>query len=99
MDGDGEIRITVKKEKEDIVFVVADNGCGMKEDIVERILAGESVSKGKGGVGLQNVQERLQLVFGEEYGLSLSSELDEGTEVCIRIPAVKREELAERGLE
>ena len=50
MDGDGEIRITVKKEKEDIVFVVADNGCGMTKDIVERILAGESVSKGKGGV-------------------------------------------------
>lgn len=99
MDGDGEIRITVKIEKGEILFCIADNGCGMTEDVVERIMAGESFSKGKGGVGLQNVQERLRLVFGEGYGLSLSSEPDEGTEVFIRIPAVRYEELAERGLE
>ncbi|MBR5816470.1 MAG: sensor histidine kinase, partial [Anaerotignum sp.] len=99
MDGDGEIRITVKKDGETILFSVMDNGCGMTEDIVERIMAGEKVSKGKGGVGLQNVQERLQLVFGNEYGMTISSEPDEGTEVLIRIPAVSWVELAERGLD
>ena len=99
MDGDGEIQIAVRKEGETIFFTVKDNGCGMTEDIVARIMAGERVSKGKGGVGLQNVQERLHLVFGGEYGMTISSEPDEGTEVSIRIPAVSLEELAERGLD
>lgn len=99
MDGDGEIQIAVRKEGETIVFTVKDNGCGMTGDIVARIMAGERVSKGKGGVGLQNVQERLHLVFGGEYGMTISSEPDEGTEVSIRIPAVSLEELAERGLD
>lgn len=99
MDGDGEIQITARKEGEEILFIVKDNGCGMTEDIVERIMKGEKVSKGKGGVGLQNVQERLQLVFGEFYGITITSEPDEGTEVLIRIPAVSVEELVERGLD
>lgn len=99
MDGDGEISVSVQKDGTDILFTVSDNGCGMTEDILERLLAGESVSKGKGGVGLQNVQERLQLVFGEKFQFSLFSEPDEGTTVCIRIPAILYEELAERGLD
>ncbi len=99
MDGDGEITITVRRDGRDLLFLVADNGCGMTEDIVSSILAGENVGKGKGGVGLQNVQERLHLVFGTEYGMTLSSEPDEGTEVTIRIPAIGWEELEKRGLD
>lgn len=99
MDGDGEIQITTRKEGEEILFSVKDNGCGMTEDIVERIMKGERVSKGKGGVGLQNVHERLQLVFGAYYGMKIVSEPDEGTEVWIRIPAVSVKELEERGLD
>ena len=98
MDGDGEIHISVKKEEKDIVFLVEDNGCGMTEDTVEKIMAGKSVSKGKGGVGLVNVQERLRLVFGEGYGMTVCSELDEGTQVWVRIPAMQIEELEARGL-
>ena len=99
MDGDGEILVAARKEGEVILFMVKDNGCGMTEDIVDRIMAGEKVSKGKGGVGLQNVRERLYLVFGEAYGMTILSEPDEGTEVSIRIPIVSMEELAERGLD
>ncbi len=40
------------------------------------------------GVGLVNVNKRIQILFGKEYGLKVVSELDEGTEVSIRIPAV-----------
>ena len=50
-------------------------------------------------MGLQNVQERLQLVFGDGFGMMIHSEPDEGTEVNIRIPVVLWEELAERGLD
>ncbi|MBR3992624.1 MAG: sensor histidine kinase, partial [Anaerotignum sp.] len=99
MDGDGVIQISARKEEETNLFTVSDNGCGMTEDIVEQIMAGKKVSKGKGGVGLQNVQERLQLVFGDGFGMMIHSEPDEGTEVSIRIPVVLWEELAERGLD
>lgn len=99
MDGDGVIQVSARKEEEKILFTVRDNGCGMTEDIVEQIMAGKKVSKGKGGVGLQNVQERLQLVFGDGFGMMIHSEPDEGTEVNIRIPVVLWEELAERGLD
>jgi two-component system sensor histidine kinase YesM len=99
MDGDGVIQVSARKEEEKILFTVRDNGCGMTEDIVEQIMAGKKVSKGKGGVGLQNVQERLHLVFGDGFGMMINSEPDEGTEVNIRIPVVLWEELEERGLD
>ena len=99
MDGDGEIRISARRDGGDILIDIEDNGCGMPAETVEKILAGERVSRKKGGVGLQNVRERLRLVFGTEYGLSLASEPDEGTQVRIRIPAVPYETLAERRLD
>lgn len=99
MDGDGEIRISARRDGGDILIDIEDNGCGMPMETVEKILAGERVSRKKGGVGLQNVRERLRLVFGTEYGLSLASEPDEGTQVRIRIPAVPYETLAERRLD
>ena len=99
MDGDGEIHISVRRDGGDILIDIEDNGCGMPAETVEKILAGERVSRKKGGVGLQNVRERLRLVFGTEYGLSLASEPDEGTQVRIRIPAVPYETLAERRLD
>ena len=40
------------------------------------------------GVGLVNVNRRIQIYFGSEYGLNIQSEPDEGTTVTIRIPAV-----------
>ena len=43
--------------------------------------------RGKGsGIGLKNVQERIQLYFGADYGLSLYSEPDEGTTARIHLP-------------
>ena len=46
------------------------------------------VPKHGSGVGVINVHSRIRLMFGEEYGLSIESEPDEGTRVTIRIPAI-----------
>ena len=40
------------------------------------------------GVGVINVHSRIKLMFGNEYGLSVESEADEGTKVTIHIPAI-----------
>lgn len=100
MDGDGEIAIKVWKEGGRVKVLISDNGCGMTEAEVKRLLYGEPVVSKKGsGVGVRNVQDRIQLLFGEEYGLSIKSEPDEGTEVLITMPAVVYKDLVKRGLE
>ena len=53
------------------------------------------------GVGLRNVNSRIKLRFGQDYGLTVESEPDEGTCVTIRIPAVpyteENQEMLENG--
>ena len=88
-DGDGKIQVTVRKEGDDLRFEVRDNGLGMTKDQVDSLL-GENpyVSSRRGsGIGVKNVNERIRLYFGREYGLSIWSEPDEGTRVAIRLPA------------
>lgn len=88
-DEDGEIRITGRLEEENIVLEVQDNGIGIPEEEVELLLTDSNRVRKKGsGVGLVNVNNRIQILFGKEYGLQIESELDEGTKVSVRIPAV-----------
>ena len=89
MDGDGEIDVKVFKENESLYFTITDNGLGMSEDMVETLLSKDFVPSKKGsGIGVKNVNERIKLYFGSEYGLKVESEPDEGTKITIHLPAV-----------
>lgn len=89
MDDCGEIRVCVRKEGELLVLSVEDNGIGMSEEEVELLLTDNNrVPKHGSGVGLINIHNRLQILFGKEYGLVIESEPDEGTKVSIQIPAI-----------
>ncbi len=93
MDGDGEITVLGEKKGNDIYITIRDNGFGMPANAVENLLrdtedAEKRVPKHGSGVGLLNVHKRIRLRFGEEYGLKIRSELDEGTEITVHIPAV-----------
>ena len=57
------------------------------------------VHKKGSGVGLVNVNNRIQILFGKAYGLSIESELDEGTTVSIRIPAIPFSQEEQRVIE
>lgn len=46
-------------------------------------------SKRGSGIGVRNVNERIKLIYGEEYGISITSELDEGTTATITIPKLE----------
>ncbi len=85
----GEIRITGRLEKGMVLLSVKDNGMGMTREAASLVLT-ESTRKQRhgSGVGLVNVDKRIRILFGKEYGLTVVSEPDEGTEVTIRIPAV-----------
>lgn len=89
MDDCGEITVTGRKVDENIILSVVDNGIGIPEDEVEFILTdSDRVHKHGSGVGLVNVNNRIQILFGKDYGITIESELDEGTTVSICIPAV-----------
>lgn len=89
MEDCGKIIVAGRKEGNDIILSVTDNGYGMTEEQVRLILTDSSREHSHGsGVGMVNVNNRIQIVFGKEYGLIVESEPDEGTTVSIRIPAV-----------
>lgn len=90
---EGKIVIRGTKQEGYLLLAVSDNGCGIPEEKLERIL--EVDPKNKNGVGIKNVNERIQLTFGKEYGLSYYSKPDQGTRVEIRLPAL--EERKEEG--
>lgn len=102
MDDSGEIVVAGERKGRDIILSVKDNGIGMTEEEVEHILTdGERISKHGSGVGLVNVNNRIQILFGKEYGLKVESEPDEGIVVSIRMPAVpyteENREILEKG--
>lgn len=89
MDEGGEIRIEGRKNGGKVILTVRDNGIGMSEEEVGFLLTDSTrVPKRGSGVGLVNVNNRIQLLFGKEYGLKIESEPDEGTAVSIIVPAV-----------
>jgi two-component system sensor histidine kinase YesM len=87
--GDGLIRITGQKENDRLLIKVIDNGIGMTDEQIRMIYNLQIKSKNGNGVGVANVNERIKLYFGEEYGLSYESEIGVGTTVNILIPIVE----------
>ena len=65
-----------------------DNGIGIEPENIEKLLTDTSkITKSTmSGIGLPNVDRRLKLVYGEEYGLSIESEPGQYTRVTIRLP-------------
>lgn len=92
-DDDGIIAIRCYLEGDCVVIDVEDNGPGMPEETVAKLLDGRYKgphTKGS-GIGLQNVHQRIGLTFGKAYGLEIFSEPDAGTKVQIRLPVVTQE--------
>ena len=88
MVDEGEIKIIIERRGKDIAIIVKDNGLGMTEEQCKAVLQkGRSDSK---GIGVKNVDDRLKIYFGEEYGITIDSELDVGTTVTIKIPKIEK---------
>ncbi|MCD8353592.1 MAG: sensor histidine kinase [Clostridiales bacterium] len=89
MDGEGVIRVTARRAGEDIYIEVSDNGIGMPPEVVSKLLTeSDRTPKHGSGVGLVNVHKRIQLRFGQAYGLEIESHADEGTTARIHIPYI-----------
>ncbi|MDD3339344.1 MAG: histidine kinase [Lachnospiraceae bacterium] len=89
MEECGEIRVEGRLKNDDIILEVIDNGLGIAEEEVEYLLTDSTrVHTHGSGVGLVNVNNRIQILFGKEYGLHVESEPDKGTRISICMPAV-----------
>jgi len=84
-------KITVKGEKkgDDIFIHVTDNGVGMDEDILSSLIKDIKTpgSEQSSSFGVANVNERIKLNYGDNYGLKVQSKSGEGTMITVCIPA------------
>lgn len=87
--GMGRILVTGRREGNELCFEVTDNGAGMEESEIVRLNRFLKNPSGeiKVGYGISNVNERIVLRFGREYGLTYHSNKDGGVRVEIRLPA------------
>ena len=86
--GTGKITIRAYRREQNLIIEVSDDGYGMPEEICRKILSDEIESENisGSGIGVKNVNERIQLRFGKKYGLSYSSEEGVGTTVTYVLP-------------
>ena len=86
-EGEGEIRIIVERTDRLKIYVI-DNGNGMSEEKLKEIEKSlNDFSKlDRDHIGLMNVNQRIKLLYGDEYGIYITSKVNEGTTVMIEIP-------------
>ena len=96
-EDDGLITVTARREGEDLVIDVADNGLGMRPEVAASLLDEDrpEIRTSGSGIGVRNVHRRIRLTFGDRYGLTIFSEPDEGTTVRIRLPALDQDGAAQ----
>lgn len=87
--GKGTVGLTIEKQDNKLLVTVYDDGIGMSKEKVQQLTEAleDSTTPGK-NVGLKNVHERMRSLYGEEYGLSISSREHIGTSILLSFPIV-----------
>lgn len=83
-----EIKLSIKKDEQDLLIKVTDNGVGIVKDVLKAIESDsyENQSSTSTGIGLSGIRKRLKLYYDRDDLLTIISKEDVGTEVCVRIP-------------
>ena len=90
---EGNIHILISQEKDSLVCEVVDNGDGMEVNPNQKLPKLDNKRKLFSGIGVRNVHDRIKLLYGEKYGVNISSELGEGTIVIIRLPLLESKDI------
>lgn len=97
----GHIWIRGERKEDKIIIAVEDDGLGADMEKIKRILDEVDVKRGKeqvSSIGMKNVQERIQLLFGENYGLRVSQRADGGIRIELCIPVrLENESMVQEG--
>ncbi len=83
----GRIYIYATENDSALKIEVLDDGIGMDRETIANIFGGEHhLSNRFSGIGLKNIDERIKLYFGSQYGLAIESEVGVGTSVVLTLP-------------
>lgn len=91
-DGVGTVDIRLERIGGDILIHIRDDGIGMTAEQIESLLRPPQADihpRGLSGIGIINIQERIQLTYGKCYGLTITSVPGTYTDVTIKIPYEK----------
>ena len=85
----GFIHVMIGQERDTLICEIVDNGDGMETDLDKQMPSYKSKRQLFSGIGVKNVNERIKLLYGETYGVEITSTLGEGTKVRIRLPSIE----------
>ncbi|MDO4616192.1 MAG: histidine kinase [Lachnospiraceae bacterium] len=100
--GQGTVKIIIENSDKVLFLKIKDNGLGMSDDDVKQLNLeleqGNRASGGKknkrGGIALRNVNSRIRLMFGDDYGMRIYSKDGVGTECCLTMPLLFEHEVS-----
>ena len=89
----GEIFVCVREKAEKLIVEIIDKGVGMDERQVNELENGKSSRKSEHftGIGINNIRDRLKLIYENQYELKIKSSLGEGTTVTVVLPIQHKE--------
>ncbi|MPM46610.1 Sensor histidine kinase YpdA [bioreactor metagenome] len=98
--GEANLYIRIETSQSRLFITVRDDGVGMPDDVLQQMQSKLSTrsfdyvkrDEHQGGIALVNVNNRIKLLFGEQYGLTVTSRIGVGTDVAISLPRSKGEE-------
>ena len=86
--------VILNEDKETLEITIKDNGCGMDEETLQKVMTkveDYTKKRRKSSIGLYNINRRIKLSYGEQYGLTIQSTPGEGTMVRVTFPVIKTE--------
>jgi two-component system sensor histidine kinase YesM len=92
--GPGHIKIRSYLEERQLVITINDDGVGMTEQELNLISSGSTHAQSKGKhtkLGIDNINRRIKMFYGAEYGVTIFSKKGKGTDITIKIPAIKED--------
>lgn len=94
--GEKEIVVCAQVREGNLWISVQDNGVGMDAAKVNEILEKNDINLVEKGssIGLNNINARMKMLYGKEYGIHVESEVGKGTRIYLKIPRVKMEEVS-----
>lgn len=82
----GRIRVFAHKSGGQLLIEITDDGIGMEPAQVDKMLTRQEEREHFTGIGIKNVDERIKIIYGAEYGLHIESAKESGTSITIKLP-------------
>jgi two-component system, sensor histidine kinase YesM len=91
----GKIELKAYKAHENLIFEVIDDGIGMAAELIEKVLDDSYINENRfdKSIGIINVDKRIKLYHGAQYGLKIESEFGQFTKVSFILPVIDEDEL------